>query len=63
MLPIVTEEGLRRCVNFRVAPVHKALVSALKVCREGYRIIPDSEPDQSGMLHKHTTEWIELREE
>ena len=50
-------------MNFRVAPVHKALVSASKVCRKGYRIILDSEPGQSGMLHKHTNEWIGLREE
>ena len=63
VLPIVTEEGLHRCMNFRVAPVHKALVSASKVCRKGYRIILDSEPGQSGMLHKHTNEWIGLREE
>ena len=63
VLPIVTEEGLHRCMNFRVAPVHKALMSASKVCRRGYRIIPDSEPGQSGMLHQHTNEWIGLREE
>ena len=63
VLPIVTEEGLHRCMNFRVAPIHKALVSASKVCRKGYRIILDSEPGQSGMLHKHTNEWIGLREE
>ena len=36
---IVTEEGLHRCMNFRVAPVHNALVSASKVCRKDYRII------------------------
>ena len=36
VLPIVTEEGLHRCVNFRAAPVHKALVSASKV-RHGFR--------------------------
>ena len=35
VLPIVTEEVLHRCVNFRVAPVHTALVSASKVCRKG----------------------------
>ena len=63
VLPIVTEEGLHRSMNFRVAPVHKALVSASKVCRKGYRFILDSEPGQSGMLHKHTNEWIGLREE
>ena len=63
MLPIVTEEVLHRCMIFRVAPVHKALVSASKVCRKGYRIILDSEPRQSGMLHKHTNEWFGLREE
>ena len=63
VLPIVTKEGLHRCMNFRVAPVHKASVSASKVCRKGYRIILDSEPRQSGMLHKHTNEWIGLREE
>ena len=63
VLPIVTEEGLHRGMNFRVALVHKALVSASKVCREGYRIILDSEPGQSGMLHKHTNEWVGLREE
>ena len=50
-------------MNFRVAPVHKALVSASKVCRKGYRIILDSEPGQCGMLHKQTNEWIGLREE
>ena len=61
VLPIVTEEGLYRCMNFRVAPVHEALVSASKVCRKGYRIILDSEPGQSGMLHKHANEWIGLR--
>ena len=43
--PIVTEEGLHRCMNFRVAPVHKALVSASKVCRKGYRIILGSSLD------------------
>ena len=53
MLPIVTKDGLHRCMNFRVAPVHKALS----------RIILDSEPGQSGMLHKHTNEWIGLRAE
>ena len=63
ILPIVTEDGLHRCMNFRVAPVHNALVSASKVCHKGYRIILDSEPGQSGMLHKHTNEWIGLREE
>ena len=63
MLPIVTEERLHRCMNFRVALVHKALVSAAKVCRKGCRIILDSEPGQSGMLRKHTNEWIGLREE
>ena len=50
-------------MNFRVAPVCKAQVSASKVCRKGYRIILDSEPGQSGMLHKHTNERIGLREE
>ena len=44
VLPIVTEEGLHRSMNFRVALVHKALVSASKVCRKGYQIILDSEP-------------------
>ena len=63
MLPIVTEEGLHRSMNFRVAPVHKALVSASKVSRKGYRIILDSKPGRSGMLHKHTNQWIGLREE
>ena len=63
VLPIVTEEGLHRCMNFRVAPVHKALVSASKVCRKGHRIIMDSKPGRSGMLHKRTNEWIGLREE
>ena len=62
VLPIVTEEGLHRCMNFRVAPVHKALVSASKVCRKGYRIILDSKPGRSGMLHKRTNEWVGLRE-
>ena len=63
VLPIVTEEGLHRSMNFRVAPVHIALVSASKVCRKGSRIILDSKPGQSGMLHKHTNEWIGLRQE
>ena len=63
VLPIVTEEGLHRCMNFRVAPVHKALVSASKVCRKGYRIILDSKAGRSGMLHKRTNERIGLREE
>ena len=63
VLPIVTEEGLHRCMNFRVAPVHKALVSASEVCRKGYRIILDSKLGRSGMLHKRTNEWIGLREE
>ena len=63
VLPIVTEERLHRCMNFRVAPVHKVLVSASKVCRKGFRIILDSEPGQRGMLHKHTNEWTGLREE
>ena len=58
VLLFLIEEGLHRCMNFRVAPVHKALVSASKVCRKGYRIILDSELGQSGMLHKHTNEWI-----
>ena len=58
VLPIVIEEGLHRCTNFRVALVHKALVSASKVCRKGYRIILDSKPGRSGMLHKRTKEWI-----
>ena len=39
-------------MNLRGATVHKALVSASKVCREGYRIILDSEPGQRGMLQK-----------
>ena len=52
VLPIVTEEVLHRCMNFRVGPVHKALVSASKVCRKGYRIILDSDPGQSGTLHE-----------
>ena len=50
-------------MNFRVVPVHKALVSAPKVRHEGYRVILDSEPGQGGMLHKHTNEWIRLRED
>ena len=50
-------------MKFRVALVHKALVSASKVCHNGYRIIWDCELGQSGMLHKHTNEWIGLREE
>ena len=50
-------------MNFRVAPFHKALVSASKVCRKGYQIILDSKPGRSGMLHKRTNEWIGLREE
>ena len=29
-LPIVTEDGLHRCMNFRVAPVHKAQLSAFE---------------------------------
>ena len=50
-------------MNFRVALVHKALMAASKVCHKGYRIILDSEPGQSGVLHKHTGERIDLREE
>ena len=61
--PSLTEEGLHRCMSFRVAFVHKALVSASKVCHRGYRTILNSELGQSGMLHKHTGEWIRLREE
>ena len=34
VLPIVTEEELHRSMNFRVAPLHKALVSVSKVCRK-----------------------------
>ena len=63
VLPIVNEDGLHRCMNFKVAPVHKALVSVSKVCHKGYRIVLDSEPGQSGMLRKHTNEWIWLRGE
>ena len=51
VLPIVTEEGSHRSMNFRVAPVHNALVSASEVCRKGYRIFLDSKPGRSGMLH------------
>ena len=36
VLPVVTEDGLHLCVNFRVAPVHKALASASKESRKGY---------------------------
>ena len=61
-LPIVTEEGLHRGMNFRVAFVHRALVSVWKVCRKGYQIILDSKPGRSGMLHKRTNEWIGMRE-
>ena len=39
VLRIVAEGGLHRCMNFRVAPVHKTLLSASKVCHKGYRII------------------------
>ena len=53
-LVFVTEEGLHRCVNFRVAPVHKAVLSASKVCQQGISIILGSEAGQSGMLHKQT---------
>ena len=63
VLPIVTKEGLHRCMNFRVAPVHMAFLSASKVCHKGYRIILESEPGQSSMFHKHTNDWIGLREE
>ena len=63
VLPIVIEEGLHRSMNFRVVFVHKALVSASKVCRKGYQIILDSKLGRSGMLHKRTNEWIGLREE
>ena len=62
MSPIVTEEGLHHCVNSRMAFVHKALVSASE-CHEGYRVVVDSNPGQSGMPHKNTGEWIGLREE
>ena len=50
-------------MNFRVAPVHKALVSASKVCRKGYRIILDSKPGRRGMLHKRTNEGNDSWEE
>ena len=63
LLTILTEEGLHRSMNFRVAPVHKALVSASKVCRKGHQIILDSKPGRSGMFHKRPKEWIGLREE
>ena len=63
VLPIVIEEGFHRSMNLRVALVHKALVSASKVCRKGYQIILDSKPGRSGILHKRTNEWIGLREE
>ena len=59
VLPTVTDGGSQRCLNFRVALVHKAL-SASQVCAKG--IILDSEPIQSGMLHKHTGESIGLRD-
>ena len=64
VLPIVTKEGLQRCVNFRVVPIHKALgVSVKNVCLyNDTESIMDYEPGQSGMLHKHTGEWICLRE-
>ena len=63
VLLIVTEKGLHRCMNFRVALVHKALVSASKVCHKGYRIILDSELGQSGMPRKRAKKSIGLREE
>ena len=59
VLPMVTH----RCMSFRVAPVHRALVLASKVRHEGNPFIVDSELGQSGMLHKYTNEWIGLREE
>ena len=40
-----------------------ALVSASQVCHTGYRIILDSLPGQSGLLHNYTVEWIGVREE
>ena len=61
--PSVTEEGLHRRTCFKMGFVHKALVSASKVCHRGYRTILNSELGQSGMLHKRTGEWIRLREE
>ena len=45
-------------MNFTVAPVHKALVSASKVC---HKVIESS--CIRGILHKHTNEWIGFREE
>ena len=57
------EEGLHRFVNFRIASVHKTLVSASKLCRKGYRIILDSKSGRSDILHKRTNKWIDLRDE
>ena len=37
VLPIVTEAGLHRSMNFGVAPVQRAVASASSVCREGYQ--------------------------
>ena len=63
VLPIVIEKGLHRSMNFRVPLVHKALVSASKVCHEGCRLFLSTKPGRSDMLHKCTNEWIGLREE
>ena len=59
----VQDRGMASLHEFQSVNCHHALVSASEVCRAGYRIILDSEPGQSGTLHKHTNEWIGLREE
>ena len=61
VLPTVTEEGLHRCMNFRVAT--KRWCQRQKCATKEYRIIKDSRPGRSGKFHTRTGEWIVLREE
>ena len=54
------------CDGREIASLHElrsTKVSASKVCHKGYPVILNSEPGQSGMLHKHTNDRIVLREE
>ena len=64
VLPIVTEEVFHRCLSFRVGylftqHLYQRRRYAAKVTESSW----DSELGQSGMLHKHTNEWIGLLEE
>ena len=55
VLPIVTEGGSH--------PFTMRWCQLQRLCHKGYRIILDSKPGQSGVLPKHTGEWVGLREE